>query len=76
MTIIHSAKEGPLRHSEARVLSLPPETHPATSLYGVTIAALTGLSWEPPPVFIWVASSYLKSSFVSENETAGATFGG
>lgn len=27
-------------------------------------------------VFIWVASCYLKSGFVSENETAGAAFGG
>lgn len=27
-------------------------------------------------VFIWVVSCYLKSGFVSENETAGATFGG
>lgn len=39
------------------------------------------VAWQPrelerAAVFIWVVSCYLKSGFVSENETAGATFGG
>lgn len=44
-------------------------------LWGTT-AAPGVQSWRELPVFIWVASCYLKSGFVSENETAGATFGG
>lgn len=40
-----------------------------------TQAASAG-SWRELLVFIWTVRCYLKSGFVSENETAGATFGG
>lgn len=43
--------------------------------WGTTAASVLG-GWIELPVFIWVVSCYLKSGFVSENETAGATFGG